>query len=97
MISWQRRAASTEFPSVLLFPEGTTTNGRNLISFKLGAFAPGFPIQPVVIRYPFVHFDISWYVSFHNALNETTHCSQFYCDEQNPSFYITFFTSGGVH
>jgi lysophosphatidylcholine acyltransferase/lyso-PAF acetyltransferase len=59
---WQRRAASMEFPSVLLFPEGTTTNGRSLISFKLGAFAPGFPIQPVVIRYPFVHFDISWYV-----------------------------------
>ncbi|XP_024380992.1 lysophospholipid acyltransferase LPEAT2 [Physcomitrium patens] len=56
----KRRAASMEFPSVLLFPEGTTTNGRSLISFKLGAFTPGFPIQPVVIRYPFVHFDISW-------------------------------------
>uniref|UniRef100_A0A7I4ADL1 Phospholipid/glycerol acyltransferase domain-containing protein n=2 Tax=Physcomitrium patens TaxID=3218 RepID=A0A7I4ADL1_PHYPA len=56
----KRRAASMEFPSVLLFPEGTTTNGRSLISFKPGAFVPGFPIQPVVIRYPFVHFDISW-------------------------------------
>ncbi|XP_024381422.1 lysophospholipid acyltransferase LPEAT2 isoform X1 [Physcomitrium patens] len=56
----KRRAASMEFPSVLLFPEGTTTNGKALIAFKQGAFAPGFPIQPVVIRYPFAHFDISW-------------------------------------
>lgn len=56
----KRRASSLDFPSVLLFPEGTTTNGRSLIAFKLGAFVPGFPVQPVVIRYPFVHFDVSW-------------------------------------
>ncbi|RYR71933.1 hypothetical protein Ahy_A02g006142 isoform B [Arachis hypogaea] len=48
------------FPRVLLFPEGTTTNGRNLISFQLGAFIPGYPIQPVIVRYPHVHFDQSW-------------------------------------
>lgn len=45
---------------MLLFPEGTTTNGRSIISFQLGAFIPGFPIQPVVVRYPHVHFDQSW-------------------------------------
>lgn len=56
----QRRAASQDFPLVFLFPEGTTTNGRALISFKLGAFVPGFPVQPVVVRYPFVHLDVSW-------------------------------------
>ncbi|KAF7825967.1 lysophospholipid acyltransferase LPEAT2 [Senna tora] len=55
-----RRASCDRFPRVLLFPEGTTTNGRNLISFQLGAFLPGYPIQPVIVRYPHVHFDQSW-------------------------------------
>ncbi|GAB4861853.1 Lysophospholipid acyltransferase lpeat2 [Ancistrocladus abbreviatus] len=40
--------------------KGTTTNGRALISFQLGAFIPGYPIQPVAVRYPYVHFDQSW-------------------------------------
>ncbi|XP_076908264.1 lysophospholipid acyltransferase LPEAT2-like [Bidens hawaiensis] len=56
----KKRAASNRYPRVLLFPEGTTTNGRQLISFQLGAFIPGYPIQPVVVRYPHVHFDQSW-------------------------------------
>ncbi|GFY90313.1 calcineurin B subunit-like protein [Actinidia rufa] len=56
----QRKASSGRFPRLLLFPEGTTTNGRLLISFQLGAFIPGYPIQPVVVRYPHVHFDQSW-------------------------------------
>lgn len=55
-----RKASCNDFPRVLLFPEGTTTNGRALISFQLGAFIPGFPVQPVIIRYPHVHFDQSW-------------------------------------
>ncbi|TKY63812.1 Lysophospholipid acyltransferase LPEAT2 [Spatholobus suberectus] len=56
----KRRASCNKFPRVLLFPEGTTTNGRNLISFQLGAFIPGYPIQPLIVRYPHVHFDQSW-------------------------------------
>ncbi|KAI3800486.1 hypothetical protein L1987_28577 [Smallanthus sonchifolius] len=56
----KRKASAHKFPRVLLFPEGTTTNGRQLISFQLGAFIPGYPIQPVVIRYPHIHFDQSW-------------------------------------
>ncbi|XP_022872374.1 lysophospholipid acyltransferase LPEAT2-like [Olea europaea var. sylvestris] len=56
----KRKASSDQFPRVLLFPEGTTTNGRVLISFQLGAFIPGYPIQPVIVRYPHVHFDQSW-------------------------------------
>lgn len=54
------RAMSNNFPHVMLFPEGTTTNGRALIFFQLGAFMPGVPVQPVLLRYPFVHFDNSW-------------------------------------
>ncbi|XP_022147341.1 lysophospholipid acyltransferase LPEAT2 [Momordica charantia] len=56
----KRKASCNRFPRVLLFPEGTTTNGRSLISFQLGAFLPGYAIQPVVVRYPHVHFDQSW-------------------------------------
>ncbi|XP_052211491.1 lysophospholipid acyltransferase LPEAT2 [Diospyros lotus] len=56
----KRKASSNRFPRLLLFPEGTTTNGRLLISFQLGAFIPGYPVQPVVVRYPHVHFDQSW-------------------------------------
>ncbi|CAL9149856.1 lysophospholipid acyltransferase LPEAT2-like [Musa acuminata AAA Group] len=56
----KRKASSNDFPRIMLFPEGTTTNGRFLISFRLGAFIPGFPIQPVVVRYPYIHFDQSW-------------------------------------
>lgn len=48
----QRRAATGgKWPQILLFPEGTTTNGSCLIYFKLGAFIPGVPVQPVCLRY----------------------------------------------
>ncbi|GAB4844411.1 hypothetical protein Ancab_037775 [Ancistrocladus abbreviatus] len=56
----KRKASCNRFPHVLIFPEGTTTNGRALISFQLGAFIPGYPIQPVAVRYPYLHFDQSW-------------------------------------
>ncbi|XP_076950328.1 lysophospholipid acyltransferase LPEAT2-like [Bidens hawaiensis] len=56
----KRKASSDKFPRLLLFPEGTTTNGRSLINFQHGAFIPGYPIQPIVVRYPHVHFDQSW-------------------------------------
>ena len=62
----KRRAAfkptesSGDFTQTLIFPEGTTTNGRALINFKSGAFIPGVPIQICVARYPFKHFDPCW-------------------------------------
>ncbi|XP_030511458.2 lysophospholipid acyltransferase LPEAT2 [Rhodamnia argentea] len=56
----KRKASCDRYPRVLLFPEGTTTNGRVIISFQLGAFIPSYPIQPVIVRYPHVHFDQSW-------------------------------------
>ncbi|XP_042039008.1 lysophospholipid acyltransferase LPEAT2-like isoform X2 [Salvia splendens] len=56
----KRKASCNQFPRVLLFPEGTTSNGKVLLSFQIGAFIPGYPVQPVVVRYPYVHFDQSW-------------------------------------
>ncbi|GAA6070696.1 lysophospholipid acyltransferase LPCAT4 isoform X1 [Tachysurus ichikawai] len=37
---------------MLMFPEGTTTNGQVLIKFKPGAFLAGVPVQPVLLHYP---------------------------------------------
>jgi lysophosphatidylcholine acyltransferase/lyso-PAF acetyltransferase len=37
---------------LLVFPEGTTTNGSAVISFKVGSFAGGVSVQPVAVSYP---------------------------------------------
>ena len=34
--------------------EGTTLNGKALISFKRGAFEPGEPVQVQLLKYQFV-------------------------------------------
>lgn len=47
-----RANADELWPPLLLFPEGTCTNRQALITFKAGAFIPGKPVQPIVIRYP---------------------------------------------
>jgi len=45
------------FPPILIFPEGTTTNGQCLIEFKRGAFVPGVTVQPIILRYPCSHYN----------------------------------------
>lgn len=47
-------------PLVLLFPEGTTSNGRYLLPFKTGAFLAGTPVQPVVLQYSGPFFNPAW-------------------------------------
>ncbi|TVU21218.1 hypothetical protein EJB05_30843 [Eragrostis curvula] len=47
-------------PMMLLFPEGTTTNGDYLLPFKTGAFLAGAPVQPVILRYPYKRFSPAW-------------------------------------
>lgn len=46
------RAGDSSAPPVLIFPEGTTTNGSALIVFKAGAFSagPGKAVQPCCVR-----------------------------------------------
>ncbi|KAJ6661398.1 hypothetical protein lerEdw1_015026 [Lerista edwardsae] len=49
----KRRAQSDgKWPQIMIFPEGTCTNRSCLITFKPGAFIPGVPVQPVILRYP---------------------------------------------
>lgn len=45
---------------VVIFPEGTTSNGRYLMHFHRGAFAAGAPVKPVILHYPFENFSPSW-------------------------------------
>ena len=47
-------------PPLLLFPEGTTTNGNFLLPFKTGACLTGAPVQPVLLRYRWRRFSPAW-------------------------------------
>ncbi|XP_059469857.1 lysophosphatidylcholine acyltransferase isoform X1 [Neocloeon triangulifer] len=55
-----RATSKLEWPQILIFPEGTCTNRKALITFKLGAFYPGVPVQPVCIRYPNELDTVTW-------------------------------------
>uniref|UniRef100_A0A4W3JYC0 Lysophosphatidylcholine acyltransferase 2 n=1 Tax=Callorhinchus milii TaxID=7868 RepID=A0A4W3JYC0_CALMI len=63
----KRATSQGKWPQLLIFPEGTCTNGTCLITFKSGAFIPGVPVQPVVIRYPnrIVSCLVSFYFNNH--------------------------------
>jgi hypothetical protein len=47
-------------PGLLLFPEGTTTNGSYILPFKTGAFLARTPVQPMLLKYPFKRFSPAW-------------------------------------
>ncbi|XP_068584479.1 LOW QUALITY PROTEIN: lysophospholipid acyltransferase LPCAT4 [Cebidichthys violaceus] len=75
----ERLTSDGYWPQMLMFPEGTTTNGSALIKFKPGAFLPGLPVQPVLLRYPNKLDTVRWTykgTSWTEALWHTT--SQFY-------------------
>eukprot|EP00429_Kryptoperidinium_foliaceum_P005612 CAMPEP_0176026864 /NCGR_PEP_ID=MMETSP0120_2-20121206/13167_1 /TAXON_ID=160619 /ORGANISM="Kryptoperidinium foliaceum, Strain CCMP 1326" /LENGTH=522 /DNA_ID=CAMNT_0017360067 /DNA_START=50 /DNA_END=1618 /DNA_ORIENTATION=- len=55
-----RRSSDLGFPQTVVFPEGACTNGTAVVQFKVGAFAPGVPVQPVCFRYPNHFFDASF-------------------------------------
>lgn len=59
MIQSQNGTGDVAHP-MLLFPEGTTTNGKYLLPFKTGAFLAGVPLQPVVLRYGTGRVSPSW-------------------------------------
>ncbi|KAK3528067.1 hypothetical protein QTP86_020228, partial [Hemibagrus guttatus] len=55
-----RARSEGHWPQLLIFPEGTCTNRSCLITFKQGAFLPGVPVQPVLIRYPDKLDTVTW-------------------------------------
>ena len=46
-----RAQSPSDWAQIFVFPEGTTTNGKVLIRFQTGAFRPGTPVQPLIIKY----------------------------------------------
>ena len=44
-------ANSNSYGPIVIFPEGTTTNGTCLLSFKKGAFVPLVPVRPVLYSF----------------------------------------------
>uniref|UniRef100_A0A1B6DYU8 Phospholipid/glycerol acyltransferase domain-containing protein n=1 Tax=Clastoptera arizonana TaxID=38151 RepID=A0A1B6DYU8_9HEMI len=55
-----RAKSKLNWSQVLIFPEGTCTNRSCLITFKPGAFYPGVPVQPVLLRYPNKLDTLTW-------------------------------------
>jgi lysophosphatidylcholine acyltransferase/lyso-PAF acetyltransferase len=47
-------------PRMLVFPEGTTTNGTSLLPFKRGPFLAKVPVQPVLLQYDYKYFSPAW-------------------------------------
>ncbi|KAK2720995.1 hypothetical protein QYM36_004772 [Artemia franciscana] len=56
----RRATSSADWRQVMVFPEGTCTNRKAVITFKPGAFYPGVPVQPVCLRYAGSEDTISW-------------------------------------
>lgn len=59
-----QRAADRRFPLLALAPEATTKAKPCLLRFRRGAFAPGQPVCPVLLRYRYRRFNPSWGVCF---------------------------------
>ena len=61
----------------MIFPEGTTGNGRCLMQFKSGAFVAGAPVQPVVLGYPSCSYAATWSTASLQTLLARTMCQVF--------------------
>ncbi|KAF8562874.1 hypothetical protein P879_08235 [Paragonimus westermani] len=55
-----RAKSRDDWPQLLIFPEGTCANRSCLVSFRQGAFQPGLPVQPVLLRWPNIVDSSSW-------------------------------------
>ena len=89
-------------PKLIVYPEGTTTSGHQMIRFHLGAFRSGAPIQPIVLRFPYEYFNFGWTTSIAAWKYFLIHWTQLYIpltvvkfppyipneeERQNPLFY----------
>lgn len=41
-------------------PEGTLSHGRCVLTFKTGAFVPGMPVVPIILRYKLTPHNPAW-------------------------------------
>ena len=50
-VQQQQHEPSEHRQPILIFPEGTTTNGSYLLPFRTGAFVANVPVQPILLHY----------------------------------------------
>lgn len=58
----------TRYPLFIVAPEGTTKHKHCLLTFAKGAFAPGLPVMPVLLKYSSIRFNPGWgivYTTWH--------------------------------
>ena len=46
--------------NLVIFPEGTTTNGSCLLAFRSGPFIAGLPVKPIIFRFPWDSLNSCW-------------------------------------
>lgn len=56
------------YPPLLIFPEGTVSNGRYLLSFKRGAFEPLQPVKICCMKYEDRRFNLSLTIPFFDLI-----------------------------
>jgi 1-acyl-sn-glycerol-3-phosphate acyltransferase len=65
-------------PPLVIFPEGTTTSGYQMLKFHTGAFRFGAPVSPLVIRLPYKWFNMGWTSTIPSWKYFLFHYSQLY-------------------
>lgn len=61
-------SVESRYPLFIVAPEGTTKHKHCLLTFAKGAFAPGLPVMPVLLKYSSVRFNPGWgivYTAWH--------------------------------
>ena len=54
------RLADDRWPMVAVAPEGMTTNGKQLLHFRTGAFVAAAPVLPVCVSYSWKRLNPAW-------------------------------------
>ena len=72
------RAADPRYRLVMMSPEGTTTNGQGMAQFSTGAFLPGLPILPTLLRFPCRNLQPTWGLWYGDLFGILRILSQFY-------------------
>eukprot|EP00744_Colponema_vietnamica_P012859 GILI01018036.1.p1 GENE.GILI01018036.1~~GILI01018036.1.p1 ORF type:complete len:688 (-),score=151.56 GILI01018036.1:147-2210(-) len=73
------RASSKCFPPMIIFPEGTTTNGELLVNFRPGAFSSGRPVHVFALDFRRnKHVNVTYTAQGWNGLSQALRmCCQF--------------------
>ena len=56
------------FTPLHIFPEGTTTNGKDILLLRRGSFIAGKPLRPIIIRSKFKSVNSTWDTIFFKSL-----------------------------